>query len=128
MSVLFHIGVKENHYSVEEDRSALVNDSRSSSRTSLFCSFRLYNVALVYMATRLFVNLNQIYIPYYLHSYLELSSKNLAILPLVMFTSSFLTSAVIKLFNVAYGRKVSSIVYCEDSFSAGELLSQFSYL
>merc|ERR1719369_241222 len=61
----------------------------------------------VYMSTRLFVNLSQAYIPLYLQESLELHSKYVAIVPLVMYSSSFVTSAFMKILNHKAGRKIS---------------------
>lgn len=110
-SLIFHVGVREkNHSYSETDQSELLTNSLPS-RGSLFCSRKLYQVACVYVATRLFFNLSQVYIPYYLHAYLKLTSKKLAVLPFVMFISSFMTSAVIKPMNVEFGRKVSAGIF-----------------
>lgn len=61
------------------------------------------------MPTRLFVNLSQIYIPLYLHEFLNMPATLLAIIPLTMFLSSFITSLVIEKLNTKLGRKNS---YC----------------
>jgi hypothetical protein len=68
---------------------------------------QLYQVALVYMSTRLFVNLSQIYIPLYLHESLGMGAESLAVIPLVMFLSSFAMSLLVKVLNKKCGRKVS---------------------
>jgi Na+/melibiose symporter-like transporter len=67
---------------------------------------QLYQVALVYMATRLFVNLSQVYIPLYLHESLNMTAESLAVIPLVMFVSSFVVSLLVKVLNKKCGRKV----------------------
>jgi hypothetical protein len=68
---------------------------------------QLYQVALVYMATRLFVNLSQVYIPLYLHESLSMGAESLAVIPLVMFLASFGMSLFVKILNKKCGRKVS---------------------
>jgi Na+/melibiose symporter-like transporter len=67
---------------------------------------QLYQVALVYMATRLFVNLSQVYIPLYLHESLNMTAESLAVIPLIMFVSSFVVSLLVKVLNKKCGRKV----------------------
>lgn len=106
-SVIFHIGVKENQHQ-EIDSEQLI-DFRPPTRriSSLFRDSNLYIVCVVYISTRLFCNLSQMYIPYYIHTYLKLPSTNLAVFPLVMYSSSFATSTFIKEINVEFGRKVS---------------------
>lgn len=105
-SMVFHVGVKEK-VNLDEDNRQLIQSSQD--RASLLQCKRLYNVACVYMATRLFVNLSQVYIPLYLQGFLNLPSELLAILPLVMFASSFLTSIIIQPLNVEFGRKLTYI-------------------
>lgn len=64
-------------------------------------------VAAVYMSSRLFVNLSQVFIPLYLHETLQMAAQALAIVPLIMFLSSFCTSFLIEFINRKLGRKVS---------------------
>lgn len=68
---------------------------------------QLYQVALVYMATRLFVNLSQVYIPLYLHESLGMGAESLAVVPLVMFLASFVMSLLVKILNKKCGRKLA---------------------
>lgn len=75
----------------------------------LLKSRQLYQAACIYMPTRLFINLSQIYIPLYLHEFLNMPATLLAIIPLTMFLSSFITSLVIEKLNTKLGRKSS---YC----------------
>ncbi|KOC68329.1 Major facilitator superfamily domain-containing protein 12 [Habropoda laboriosa] len=104
-SILFHIFVKEN----------LVSNSNGSLRRNsrgillLLKDIRLYQVAFIYMPTRLFVNLSQIYIPLYLHESLNMPATSLAIIPLIMFLSSFVMSLIVERLNTKLGRKIS---YC----------------
>ena len=67
----------------------------------------LYLVACVYMATRLFVNLTQAYVPFYLQDSIIVSPTYLAIIPLVQFTSSFLSSFLTSLANKRAGRHLT---------------------
>lgn len=68
---------------------------------------KLYLVACVYMPTRLFVNLSQIYIPLYLHETLHMATTSLAIVPLTMFLGSFKASVIVRYLNMKFGRKVA---------------------
>lgn len=58
------------------------------------------------MSTRLFVNLSQVFIPLYLHETLNMTASSLALIPLIMFLGSFLTSLTIEKLNRGLGRKV----------------------
>lgn len=71
---------------------------------------QLYKVAGVYMPTRLFVNLSQIYIPLYLHESLKMPATSLAVIPLTMYLSSFITSLIIERLNTKLGRKISFLI------------------
>ena len=71
---------------------------------------QFYLVAGVYMSTRLFVNLSQAYLPLYLQESLELRSTYVATIPLVMYSSSFLVSRVMKFLNNKAGRKLSYLI------------------
>ena len=70
---------------------------------------QFYQVAGVYMSTRLFVNLSQAYLPLYLQESLQLQSTYVAIVPLVMYTSSFVVSRMMKFLNNKAGRKMSFV-------------------
>ncbi|KAG8227818.1 hypothetical protein J437_LFUL010976 [Ladona fulva] len=118
-SIVFHVGVKEDNDShmpqdVEVRRQLSINQRRGSLMTAakFFQEIQFYQVALLYMATRLFVNLTQVYIPLYLHESLSMAAENLAIIPLVMFVSSFVFSFVVKFLNRYCGRKISYLIGC----------------
>ncbi|KAL1129838.1 hypothetical protein AAG570_012782 [Ranatra chinensis] len=106
-SIAFHATVKERN--PQEPLLEGENIPETTPRLSLkqiFSRLQLYQVACVYMATRLFSNISQSLIPLYLHDYLRLGAQSLAIVPFVMFLSSFLTSLIIRLLNTYLGRKV----------------------
>lgn len=84
--------------------------NRSSRTISLILKdIQLYQVACIYMSTRLFINLSQIYVPLYLHISLNMPATSLAIIPLIMYLSSFVMSLIIERLNTKLGRKIS---YC----------------
>lgn len=68
---------------------------------------KLYQVACVYMVTRLFINLCQIYMPLYLHESLKMPATSLAYIPLTIYISSFLMSLIIERLNTKWGRKAA---------------------
>ncbi|XP_059489123.1 major facilitator superfamily domain-containing protein 12-like [Neocloeon triangulifer] len=68
---------------------------------------QFYQVALLYMCTRLFVNLSQVYMPLYLHDSLKVNAEALATVPLAMFLSSFAFSFLVGHVNKFCGRKIS---------------------
>ncbi|XP_047489327.1 major facilitator superfamily domain-containing protein 12-like isoform X2 [Penaeus chinensis] len=71
---------------------------------------QFYQVAFLYMGTRLFCNLTQAYIPIYLQDSLHLSEESVAYIPLVMYVSGFLTTMILKALNKIIGRKASFIL------------------
>ncbi|KAK7076664.1 Major facilitator superfamily domain-containing protein 12 [Halocaridina rubra] len=73
---------------------------------------QFYQVALLYMGTRLFCNLTQAYIPIYLQDTLKLPEESVAYIPLVMYVAGFLTTTVMKPFNKYIGRKGSYMIGC----------------
>uniref|UniRef100_A0A8D2JS69 Major facilitator superfamily domain containing 12 n=1 Tax=Sciurus vulgaris TaxID=55149 RepID=A0A8D2JS69_SCIVU len=66
-----------------------------------------YQVGVLYMTTRLIVNLSQTYMAMYLTHSLHLPKKFIATIPLVMYLSGFLSSFLMKPLNKHIGRNVS---------------------
>ncbi|XP_064474360.1 major facilitator superfamily domain-containing protein 12-like [Ornithodoros turicata] len=64
-----------------------------------------YLVGLLYMATRLYVNLSQVFITMYLQSTLRLHRQTIAIIPLVMYVSGFFSSFTMKFASKRIGIK-----------------------
>ncbi|XP_056149233.1 major facilitator superfamily domain-containing protein 12-like [Lampris incognitus] len=122
-SLLFHLGTKERRAGAEreaeggdgrsreeeeeeEERKPLLPHSRPSSsppHQSAVLQWRcwlkqpsFYQVAFLYMSTRLIVNLSQTYISMYLINTLGLPKKFIATIPLVIYLSGFLASFIMK--------------------------------
>lgn len=89
-----------------------LTETPQSNRTAVTVlkDFQLYKVAATYMPTRLFVNLSQIYVPMYLHDSLKLPKVFVAIIPLTIYISSFITSLVIERLNTKLGRKIAYVI------------------
>ncbi|KAK9497934.1 hypothetical protein O3M35_003832 [Rhynocoris fuscipes] len=86
------------------------NNPTVATRTSisgLFSRFSLYQVAWVYMTTRIFCNVVQSLIPLYLHETLKLDAESIAIIPFIMYVSSLVTSLLSSWLNATLGRKVT---------------------
>lgn len=75
--------------------------------------FQFYQVAVLYMATRLFCNLSQAFIPIYLQDSLKLQEESVAYIPLVIYVSGFLVTTIMRPLNKFIGRKVSVCVVCK---------------
>uniref|UniRef100_A0A674PIF3 Major facilitator superfamily domain containing 12a n=1 Tax=Takifugu rubripes TaxID=31033 RepID=A0A674PIF3_TAKRU len=117
-SVFFHVGTAESrqtkevrHKREEEEKQQEEDEEQSASRPLLPKSRTLllllqwkcwlrqpsfYQVALLYMTTRLIVNLSQTYMSMYLINTLGLHKKFIATIPLVMYLSGFLCSFIMK--------------------------------
>ncbi|XP_060088758.1 major facilitator superfamily domain-containing protein 12 isoform X2 [Heteronotia binoei] len=117
-SLLFHLGTPEKTrppgWAPEpQERTPLLSDSQKKHiRPYLLWNHWLlepafYQVALLYMATRLIVNLSQTYIAMYLTNSLMLPKKFIATIPLVMYISGFLSSLLMKTVNKRIGRNLT---------------------
>ncbi|KAI5099344.1 major facilitator superfamily domain-containing protein 12-like isoform X2 [Silurus meridionalis] len=134
-SLLFHLGTQESkakgNQNEEEgedngERTPLLTRSAPNS-PSVALQWRhwlkewsFYQVAVLYMCTRLIVNLSQTYISMYLTNTLLLPKKYIATIPLVMYLSGFVASFIMKPFNKLIGK---SMVY----FMGLILILIFSY-
>ncbi|KAK6311268.1 hypothetical protein J4Q44_G00193230 [Coregonus suidteri] len=79
-----------------------------------------YQVAFLYMSTRLIVNLSQTYISMYLTNTLMLPKKYIATIPLVMYVSGFASSFIMKPISKLIGK-------CMTYFVGLLLIMAFSY-
>lgn len=133
-TIIFHIGTKEesderpvyithparstaNSYGSTEATSdtAHVNylqpvSSHNHTWKHWLKEYQFYLVAMVYMCTRLIVNLSQIYLPMFVLYSLQLHKKYIAIMPLTVFATGFLATFVIKTMNREAGRKMTYIL------------------
>ncbi|XP_047443094.1 major facilitator superfamily domain-containing protein 12 [Mugil cephalus] len=102
-SLVFHLGTKE-HAASSSERDLLIPPSESQ-ELSVRPVFQwkhwltepsFYQVAFVYMCTRLIVNLSQTYISVYLTNSLMLPKNFIATIPLVTYISGFVCSLAMK--------------------------------
>ncbi|XP_053186609.1 major facilitator superfamily domain-containing protein 12a [Scomber japonicus] len=137
-SIFFHLGTTEKRPgageetggSTEEEeeeegerRPLLPRPKTTSSFLQWKCWLRqpsFYQVALLYMSTRLIVNLSQSYIAMYLLNTLSLPKNYIATIPLVMYVSGFLSSFIMKPVSKLIGK---SLTY----FMGLLLIMAFSY-
>ncbi|CAB1456737.1 unnamed protein product [Pleuronectes platessa] len=141
-SILFHLGTKESRHRAEgeargedvrkrmekveeeSERSPLLPRSQTSSSLLQWkCWLQqpsFYQVALLYMSTRLIVNLSQTYISMYLINTLGLHKKFIATIPLVIYMSGFLSSFIMKPLTKLIGK-------CLTYFVGLLLIMAFSY-
>uniref|UniRef100_A0A1Y1LD93 Major facilitator superfamily (MFS) profile domain-containing protein n=1 Tax=Photinus pyralis TaxID=7054 RepID=A0A1Y1LD93_PHOPY len=106
-TIIFHIFVKEqNDYGGDNVYAGQLRTSISE----IFKNLQIYQVAVTYMATRLFVNLSQVFIPLYLHETLNMVASALALIPLIMYIGSFVTSMCIEKLNRSFGRRFAYVI------------------
>ncbi|XP_011494266.1 PREDICTED: major facilitator superfamily domain-containing protein 12-like isoform X2 [Ceratosolen solmsi marchali] len=117
-TIIFHVLVKEDNTRDNLRTSQEQSQRELRSPLSLFKDLELYQVAFIYMPTRLFVNLTQTYVPLYLHETLNMPATSLAIIPLILYLSSFKASLIIHYLNSKLGRKVSYLIGASMGISA----------
>ncbi|XP_068427534.1 major facilitator superfamily domain-containing protein 12a isoform X2 [Clinocottus analis] len=139
-ALLFHLGIKERRIAdgeAGEERKRMEEEEEdegegvprhprfktSSPLLQWKCWLQqpsFYQVALLYMSTRLMVNLSQTYISMYLINTLGLPKKFIATIPLVMYLSGFLSSFIMKPVSKLIGK-------CLTYFMGLLLIMAFSY-
>ncbi|KAM9718409.1 major facilitator superfamily domain-containing protein 12-like isoform 4-T5 [Menidia menidia] len=105
---------KKEEEAEDEQRSLLPSCNTTLSRLQWKCWLQqasFYQVALLYMSTRLIVNLSQTYISMYLINTLGLPKKFIATIPLVMYLSGFLSSFIMKPVSKRIGKCMGQQVY-----------------
>ncbi|XP_059200260.1 major facilitator superfamily domain-containing protein 12-like [Centropristis striata] len=120
-SLFFHLGIKERRpggageageEEEEGERRPLIPKT-SLSPLLWKCWLKqpsFYQVALLYMSTRLIVNLSQTYISMYLINTLGLPKLYIATIPLVMYLSGFLSSFIMKPVTKLIGKSLTYFV------------------
>ncbi|KAI9906641.1 hypothetical protein PsorP6_016261 [Peronosclerospora sorghi] len=68
---------------------------------------RFYQVAIVYMCTRLIVNITQVFLSFYLIFTQEMSVTSIAIVPLLVYLSGFVATFCLRRLNESMGRSGS---------------------
>ncbi|XP_042884480.1 major facilitator superfamily domain-containing protein 12-like [Penaeus japonicus] len=118
-SLIFHLGVREPPFVpvkqqmvAVEGQEATKGYARKMKKVDWFKELPFYQIAVLYMATRLYVNLYQVYIPLYVQETLQLSETFIATVPFAMYLAGFLGSLVMKEINKKIGRKRTFALGC----------------
>ncbi|XP_031730805.1 major facilitator superfamily domain-containing protein 12-like, partial [Anarrhichthys ocellatus] len=127
-SLLFHLGIAERSPGADgeaggEQGRKRMEEDEPRPLLQWKCWLQqpsFYQVALLYMSTRLMVNLSQTYISMYLINTLGLPKKFIATIPLVMYLSGFLSSFIMKTVSRLIGK-------CLTYFVGLLLIMAFSY-
>ena len=113
-TIIFLIGVKENPIELEPHLPATLTprDPSSGDWKSWFRIPMFYQIGVVYMCTRVAVNISQLFMPFYLESYLLLEASHptvIAEVPIVVMVISMATTLFLKKANKHFGRRLSYI-------------------
>ncbi|XP_057305601.1 major facilitator superfamily domain-containing protein 12-like isoform X2 [Hydractinia symbiolongicarpus] len=122
--IIFHVGVKEqlihayvpackNEEDDDEEEEALIRN-KSVQENEEICQrtikdwFKVplfYQVGMLYMMTRLIVNISQVYVSYFVLETLHLEKSSIAIAPAVIYFSGIIASLIAKRLNSKLGLK-----------------------
>jgi Na+/melibiose symporter-like transporter len=117
-SALFHLGTVEP--CTRAQQRVEKQDGKRVAWFQWFLKPQLYMVAGIYMGTRLIVNVSQVYTPLYLVDTLSLPKESVAIGPLAIYASGFLTTLVLRLLNKFIGRYMT--FFCGLALTWGALV------
>ncbi|CAD1476686.1 unnamed protein product [Heterotrigona itama] len=110
-TVLFHIFLKGNLLENSDLRKGNVEEARrlfdnpENDRTSWVSTSILLRVAMLYVASRLFITLATVYLPLYIEETDVNGKEALATVPLVSYLSSFIAALLLKYINKSCGTK-----------------------
>ncbi|ETV78263.1 hypothetical protein, variant [Aphanomyces astaci] len=107
-----------NALSFEADLPIVPLDTTALTWSDWFHVGMFYEVGMVYMCTRLTVNVTQVYIPFLLTVTLHMTATSIAIVPLLVYVSGFLATFLLRWMNEKMGR--------EGTFAAGAALVSVS--
>ncbi|KAI4497331.1 hypothetical protein M0802_007578 [Mischocyttarus mexicanus] len=113
-TVFFHIFLKGNllennnqsQNKVNAEESTWLLDGLSGPRRSWFATSILLRVAMLYVASRLFITLATVYLPLYIEETAVGGKQALATVPLVSYLSSFIAALLLKYMNRSCGTKI----------------------
>ena len=78
-----------------------------------FMEPQFYLVACIYMSARLFVNVSQSYITFYVqYTVSGLGDTMIAVIPMIIFVAGFIVSVVLKFFTDRFGNKIAFVGSC----------------
>nr|CAD7445108.1 unnamed protein product [Timema bartmani] len=105
-TVWFHLGVPKTN-TIQRITESRVRDMTSLWQGTLqyLCSLVLLQVALLYVASRMFHTLCLVYMPLYLSESISEDSESLATVPLLTYIASFVPSFGIKYLRTSLGNK-----------------------
>ena len=110
--VVSHQDIPENRDIVQSETASMSASNNASINVSDWLrNPQLYQVAGLYMFSRLFVNVSQAYMPLYLNVTLELPATYVAIIPMIMYISGILVTIITKTVSKHLGIKITCGLY-----------------
>lgn len=114
-TLIFYAGVSEIRnrrlqLDLRQTTSSQMYEARKRTPRQLLGTTALYTVGVLYMTARMFFNILQMFIVFYVQDTLHLSKANIAVVPLVILISGFVTSLRVKQVNERLGRKMSHLI------------------
>ncbi|KAK2551875.1 Major facilitator superfamily domain-containing protein 12 [Acropora cervicornis] len=104
-TIIFHVGVKEHPRDCCAQFATRSSKRSAANWAAWFREPLFYQIGLMYMSVRLIINVTQVYIPMYTLETLGLSKQTIAIMPLVVYVSGFISTFFSKPLNRSLGRK-----------------------
>lgn len=111
-SVIFHLGTDEKSLVREEDVDESIEENKNHNKmdwTGYLKCYRFYSLAILYMCTRLIVNMTQVYLPMYITDTLQLDKSQIALIPLITYISGFFATFPLRYLSKYLG---TYITYC----------------
>ena len=102
-------------YSTSKHQSAIYDSTSCAPKMKAYQWLKepqLYIVGCIYIVTRIFVNVSNSYLTFYLQYTVSLPTVYVAVAPLVMYVSGFLISIILKRFTEKYGYKNAFALSC----------------
>ncbi|XP_051170327.1 major facilitator superfamily domain-containing protein 12-like [Leptopilina boulardi] len=109
-TILFHIFLKAHLLEDTSLKSNVENVSRFHANRRMSGTSILLRVALLYVASRLFLTLATVYLPLYIEETYEGGKAALATVPLVSYLASFVSSIFLKYINRSCGSKACYLI------------------
>ncbi|CAF4701710.1 unnamed protein product, partial [Rotaria socialis] len=109
-SLIFHLGSKESISSAKQYKILSVT---SYTWYDVLCDTQFYGISLIWVFTRVMSNVSQVYLPLYIMDSTDASQVDrtfIAVGPLCVYISGFITSFPMRKINKYLGRKKTMIV------------------
>ncbi|XP_065911005.1 major facilitator superfamily domain-containing protein 12-like [Dysidea avara] len=106
-SIIFHLGTKEPKAQYKRREDSDTKNEKPFKWYMWFKNPQFYLVAMIYMCTRLMVNVTQVYIPLYMLEVVNLDRSSVAKATLIIYVSGFIASFTNKYINKYLGRYIT---------------------